>query len=180
MALVDEIFSGSYRGNARESWKRLCRFGMHKAELNIVNDASRIELLNEYAKFPKGKKIIVYPGGHRQPPRPVNRKLQRHTWGIPEDALVLGSSGHFNLSAGADWLIDALQVPGRYGVIQLLGTDPLTVFLLTRLKMSSRIYVEEKHLGWQRAWAEAAAMDIGAAIYKNPAPQFQHMGTSSN
>src|SRR5262245_4238197 len=47
IALVDEIKSGSYRGNARESWKRLCRFGMHKAELNIVNDASRIELLNE-------------------------------------------------------------------------------------------------------------------------------------
>jgi glycosyltransferase involved in cell wall biosynthesis len=180
IALVDEILSGSYRGDARESWKRLCRFGMRKAELNIVNDTFRIGLLKEYAGLPAGKRIIVYPGCYRYPPRPVDRKLQRETWGIPEDALVLGSSGHFDLSSGADWLIDALKIPGRYGVIQLLGMDPFAIFLLGRLEMSSRIYVEEKHLGWQKAWAQAAAMDIGVAIYKNPAPAFQNTGTSSN
>ena len=101
-------------------------------------------------------------------------------WGVPEDALVVGASGNFNLTAGADWLIDALKIPGRYGVIQPLGTDPLALFLLKRLEMSSRIYVEEKRLDWRTAWAQAAAMDIGVVIYKNPAPQFQHMGTSSN
>ena len=181
IALVDEIKSGSYRGDARESWKRLCRLGMRRAELNIVNDAFRIELLKEYAALPADKRVIVYPGAFRCPPPPVNRKLQRERWGVPEDALVVGFSGHFNFSAGADWLIDALKIPGRHGVIQLLGkTDPLAIFLLGRLEVSSRLYVEEKHLGWQEAWAQAAAMDIGVAIFKNPAPQFQNMGTSSN
>ena len=68
IALVDEIKSGSYRGDARESWKRLCRFGMRRAELNIVNDTSRIELLKKYAGLPEGKKIIVYPSAYRCPP----------------------------------------------------------------------------------------------------------------
>jgi glycosyltransferase involved in cell wall biosynthesis len=93
---------------------------------------------------------------------------------------VVGASGSFNLTVGADWLIDALKIPGRYGIIQPLGTDPFALFLLKRLEMSSRIYIEEKRLDWRTAWAQAAAMDIGAVIYKNPAPQFQHMGTSSN
>ena len=180
IALVDEIKSGSYRGDARESWKRLCRLGMRRAELNIVNDTFRIELLKKYARFPESKKIIVYPSAYRCPPPPVNRKLQREMWGIPEDALVVGASGGFNLTAGADWLIDALKIPGRYGVIQPVGTDPLAFFLLKRLEMSSRIYVEEKRLDWRTAWAQAAAMDLGVVIYNNPAPQFQHMGTSSN
>ena len=56
---------------------------------------------------------------------------------------MVGASGGFNLTAGADWLIDALRIPGRYGVIQPVGTDPLALFLLRRLEMSSRIYVEE-------------------------------------
>ncbi|MFM7268629.1 MAG: hypothetical protein ACKOZT_08605, partial [Cyanobium sp.] len=30
------------------------------------------------------------------------------------------------------------------------------------------------------AWRSAVGLDIGLAIYTNPAPQFQHMGTSSN
>ena len=180
IALVDEIKSGSYRGNARESWKRLCRLGMRKAELNIVNDTFRIELLKKYARLPEGKKIFVYPSAYRCPPDPVNRKLQREIWGVPEDALVVGASGSFNFTVGADWLIDALKIPGRYGIIQPLGTDPFALFLLKRLEMSSRIYIEEKRLDWRTAWAQAAAMDIGAVIYKNPAPQFQHMGTSSN
>ena len=180
IALVDEIKSGSYRGNARESWKQLCRLGMRRAELNIVNDEFRIELLKKYSGLPDSKKIIVYPSAYRCPPPPVDRKLQREIWGVPEDALVVGASGGFNLTAGADWLIDALRIPGRYGVIQPLGTDPLALFLLRRLEMSSRIYVEEKRLDWRTAWAQAAAMDIGVVIYNNSAPQFQHMGTSSN
>ena len=136
IALVDEIKSGSYRGDAPESWKWLCRLAMHRAELNIVNDACRIELLKGYARLPEGKNVIVYPSAYRCPPRPVDRKLQRKAWGLPEDALVVGASGNFNLTAGADWLIDALKVPGRYGVIQPLGIDPLALFLLKRLEMS--------------------------------------------
>ena len=80
----------------------------------------------------------------------------------------MGASGNFNLSLGADWLIDALKVPGRYGVIQPVGTDPFFLFLLRRLEMSSRIYIEEKRLDWRTAWAQAAAMDIGVVIYNNP------------
>src|SRR5262249_21351221 len=121
-----------------------------------------------------------YPSAYRCPPPPVDRKLQRETWGVPEDALVIGASGGFNLTAGVDWLIDALRVPGRHAVIQPLGADPLALFLLRRLEMNSRIYVQERRLDWRTAWAQAAAMDIGVAIYNNPAPQFQHMGTSSN
>src|SRR5262245_84694 len=74
IALVDEIMSGAYRGDARESWKRMCRFGMRKAKLNIVNDTFRMGLLKEYAGIAEGKKIIVYPGGYRNPPPPVDRK----------------------------------------------------------------------------------------------------------
>ena len=180
VALVDEIKSGAYRGNAREFWKRLCRSGMRRAELNIVNDASRVELLKEYARFSGDKKIIVYPSGFRNPPLAVDRRLQRQAWGVPENALVIGASGGFNLTAGADWLFDALRVPGRFGIIQPLGTDPLALFLMKRTEVSSRIYVEEMRLDWRKAWAQAAAIDIGVVIYKNPAPQFQHMGTSSN
>jgi glycosyltransferase involved in cell wall biosynthesis len=180
IALVDEIMSGSYRGDARESWKRLCRFAMRKAELNIVNDTFRIGLLKEYAGFSEGKKVIVYPGGYRDPPPPVDRKLQREIWGVPDDVLVVGASGNFNLDLGADWMIDSLKMPGRFGVILSLATDPFVLFLLERLENSSRMYVDGTHLGWRTAWAQAAAMDIGAVIYKHSGPQFQHMGTSSN
>src|SRR5262249_9712063 len=141
---------------------------------------SRIELLKKYAGLPNGKRIVVYPSAYRCPPAPVDRKLQRATWGVPEDDLVVGASGIFNLTTGADWLIDALKAPGRFGVIQPVATDPLALFLLKRLEMNSRIYVEEKRLDWRTAWAQAAAIDIGAVIYNTPAPQFQHMGTSSN
>jgi hypothetical protein len=180
IALVDEIKTGAYRGDARESWKRLCRLAIRGAELNIVNDASRIELLKTYAGLPEGSRILWYPSAYRSPPSAIDRKLQRKAWGVPEDAVVLGASGGFNLTAGADWLIEAVRVPGRFGVIQPVGTDPLALFLLRQLAKSSQIYVEEQRLGWRAAWAQAAAMDIGVVIYRNPAPQFQHMGTSSN
>src|SRR5262245_6876391 len=117
---------------------------MRRAELNIVNDTSRIELLQKYARLPDNKNIIVYPSAYRCPPPPVDRKIQREAWGVPEDALVVGASGNFNLTLGADWLIDALKVPGRYSVIQPGATDPFVLFLLKRLEMSPRIYIEEK------------------------------------
>ena len=180
IALVDEIKSGAYRGNARESWKRLCRHGMRAAELNIVNETSRIELLKAYAGFRENKKIIVYPSAYRRPPPPVDRRSQRQIWGVPEDALVVGASGNFNLELGADWVIDSLKVPGRFGVIQAVEIDSFVFFLLRRLEMSSPMFVQEERLDWRTAWAQSSAIDVGAVIYKNPAPQFQNMGTSSN
>jgi hypothetical protein len=182
IAWVDEIASGSYRGERSKSWKRLCRLAMRRAELNIVNDASRIDLLKEYAQLAEDKKIFVYPNAFREPPPPVNRKLQRDAWGIPEDGLVLGASGNFTDGLGADWMIDALRFPGRYGVIQGIKPDfnSFALFLLKRLEVSSRIYVQEWIVDQRTIWSQAAAMDVGIAIYKYPAAQFQRMGTSSN
>ena len=61
-----------------------------------------------------------------------------------------------------------------------MGVDSLSRFLLGHLVASDRVYVEQQHLDWRQAWAQAAAIDIGMVVYKNPAPQFQLMGTSSN
>jgi glycosyltransferase involved in cell wall biosynthesis len=180
IALVDEIRSGSYRGNARESWKRLCRLGMRRAELNIVNDTARIELLRAYAGFPERKKIIVYPSAYRCPPPPVDRKSQRQSWGVPEEAMVVGASGNFNLSVGADWVINSVKIAGRFAAIQAVGIDSFALFLLKQLELRFPMYVQEERLEWRKAWAQSAAMDVGAVIYKSPAPQFQNMGISSN
>src|SRR5262249_22787599 len=125
--------------------------------------------------------IIVYPGGFHEPPAPVDRSKQRRAWGISDDAVVIGASGGFNLSGGADWLIEALEaIPDLYAVVQPFGVDPLSRFLLRHLGVCSRTYVEQRRLDWRQAWAEAAALDIGIVVYANPAPQFQVMGTSSN
>jgi glycosyltransferase involved in cell wall biosynthesis len=181
IALADEIRSGSYRGNRSASWKKLCRFGMRRARLTIVNDHERIELQRAYANLRQDQPVIVYPGGYRNPPPPVERGRQRRIWGLPLDGLVIGASGAFNLSVGADWLVEALMKrPDVYGVIQPPGMDPLARFLLGHIAGCERIYVEPRHLAWQEAWSQAAALDIGMVVYTNPAPQFQLMGTSSN
>ena len=181
IALADEIKSDSYYGDRSEYWKRLCRFGMRRARLNIVNEAERIDLQRDYAGLSQRHKVAVYPGGYREPPAAADRSKQRRTWRIPDDAVVVGASGGFNLSAGADWLIEALEaIPDLHAVLQPLGVDPLSRFLLGHLSARDRVYVEERRLDWQEAWAQAAAIDIGVVVYNNPAPQFQLMGTSSN
>ena len=122
IALADEIKSGAYYGDRPEDWKRLCRFGMRQASLTIVNEAERIELQRDYAGLCLHSPFVVYPGGYRQPPAPVDRSNQRQAWGMPEDVLVLGASGFFNLTAGAEWLIEALEnVPDLHAVLQPLG-----------------------------------------------------------
>lgn len=179
--LADEIKSGSYYGDRSEKWKRLCRFGMRRAGLTIVNDAVRIDLQRNYADLSQHQPIVVYPGGYRQPPTPVDRSKQRRAWGIREDALIIGGSGHLNLVNGADWLIEALEaIPELHAVLQPLAFDPLARFLLEHIAARNRIYVERRRLDWYEAWAQASAVDIGLVVYKNPAPQFQLMGTSSN
>lgn len=180
IALADEIMSGSYRGDRPEYWKRLCRWALRRAPLSIVNDESRISLLRDYAGLTPNQQVIVYPGGYRNPPAPVDRFAQRRAWGIPEAAVVVAASGGFNMSGGADWLIEALHEPDLCAVIQPLGIDPLARYLLGRMAGRERVYVEERRLDWHEAWAQAAAVDIGVVVYKNQAPQFQHMGTSSN
>jgi glycosyltransferase involved in cell wall biosynthesis len=181
IALADEIKSEGYSGDRSYNWKRLCRFGMKRAKLTIVNDHTRIDLQRSYAGLSEQHRVIVYPGGYREPPMPVNRVQQRGAWGIPEDAIVIGASGGFNMSAGADWLIEALEsLPDVYAVLQPLGVGALSRYLLQHLAVQKRLYVEHQRLGWKEAWAQAAAFDIGTAIYRNPAPQFQCMGTSSN
>ncbi len=99
--LADEIKSGSYRGDASESWKRLCRWGMRRANFNIVNDTSRIALQRQYAGIGPDGKILVYPGCYREAPAPGDRDALRRDWGMPGNALVLGVSGGFNETAGA-------------------------------------------------------------------------------
>ncbi len=66
--LADEIYSGSYRGDAPERWKRLCRWGMRRSSVTIVNDGSRIPLQREYAELSVRHPVIVYPGCFFQPP----------------------------------------------------------------------------------------------------------------
>jgi glycosyltransferase involved in cell wall biosynthesis len=181
--LVDEIKAGSYRGNSSERWKGLCRWAMRRARFNIVNDSSRIQLLRDYAQLPLSEQILVYPGCFREPPQPsptLRAELRRH-WDMKPDALVVAASGGFNLTAGADWLIQALrEIPSLHAVIQPLGVDPLSLFLLKHLGMESRLFLQEDRLSWQEAWQSAVGFDIGLAIYTNPAPQFQQMGISSN
>ena len=182
-SLVDEIKSGGYRGNSPERWKQLCRWAMRRSRFTIVNDDSRVSLLREYAGLAADARVVVYPGCFHQPPKPDPefRRALRRRWGLGEDALVIASSGAFNLTAGADWLVQALQEePGLQAVIQPLAVSPLCLFLLRRLGLEGRLYLQEERLGWQEAWRSAVGLDIGLAIYTNPAPQFQHMGTSSN
>jgi hypothetical protein len=85
------------------------------------------------------------------------------------------------LTAGADWLIRALQDrPELHAVIQPLGVDPLALFLLENLPAQDRVFLQRERLSWDQAWRSAVGFDIGLAIYTNQAPQFQKMGISSN
>ncbi|MCM2316835.1 MAG: hypothetical protein NDJ92_16940 [Thermoanaerobaculia bacterium] len=181
VVLADEIRAGAYRGHAPESWKRLCRAGLRRAALTIVNDPSREALQRDYAGLSPAQPVVVYPGGYRTPPPPVDRAVQRAKWGFPESATVLGFSGLFGVGNGGHWLVEALQaIPDLHAVVQPLWTDEMTRFLLPRISGAERLYVEPTRLGWRDAWSQAAAVDLGMAIYLQPGEQFQRMGTSSN
>lgn len=182
-SLVDEIKSESYRGDRSEQWKKVCQWAIRKSGLQIVNDVNRVSLLQDYAGVRTSKTIIVYPGCFRAIPEKSldERKKIRDEWGVKEDAFVIGSSGGFNMTAGADWLLDTIrEMEDIHAVIQPLGVSPLAIFLLQSLSFSNRIYVQTERLGWREAWNSAQALDIGLCVYTNPAPQFQKMGISSN
>lgn len=179
--LADEIKSGQYRGDSPESWKGLCRFAMRRASFQIVNDQSRLELQRRYSGANERQPMLVYPGAFRNPPDGADRALLLKTWGFPSNAFVLGFSGGFNLTAGADWLVRAVQSDSEVrAVIQPLNVDPLVRLLLRKMEGHQRVFVEEHRLPWREAWSQAACFDGGVCIYRNPAPQFQNMGTSSN
>ena len=179
--ISDEIKSGSYRGDRPNYYKRLCRWLMRRSAVTVVNDASRIPLQKEYAQLPAKHTIIVYPGCFVTPPPPADKTAMRKAWGVKPDHHILCFSGGCNLTAGIDLTIDALDAFNDLHVVtQPLAVDELTRFLMVRTHNSSRIYMQEERLSWNEAWASAAVADIGVAIYRNQAPQFQNMGISSN
>ena len=181
--LADEIKSDLYYGNRPESWKRLCRWTNRHANLNIVNDAARIDLLRDYASLAPEAPVIVYPGCYHEPPTPPadHRQQLRRQWGIPEDAFVVGASGHFSLDLGADLLLEALASDqSLHAVIQPLGYNSYEQYLLEYISRFSKIYVEPKSMGWLDSWRSAVALDVGMAFYRHQGSQFQRMGISSN
>ncbi len=180
--LVDEIKAGSYRGDRSNQWKMLCKWGIKRAQFKIVNDKHRINLLIDYAGLDKKDRIIVYPGCYVQRPQPVQDSQEIKTsWGFPSDAFVIGSSGGFNLTSGADWLLDSIkEIRDIYAVIQPLGVSPLSMFLMENVEYSDRLFIQKNRLSWNEAWKNCIGFDIGLSIYTNPAPQFQKMGISSN
>lgn len=180
--LVDEIKAGSYRGDRSDMWKKCCKWAIRNADFCIVNDEHRITLLMEYVGLGKNSRITVYPGCFLERPKMLaSYKSIRRGWGVPENAFVIGSSGGFNLTSGADWLLNSLKdITDLYSVIQPIGVSELALFLINNLEYSSRLYVEKSRLDWQEAWRQAKGFDIGLCIYTNPAPQFQKMGISSN
>jgi glycosyltransferase involved in cell wall biosynthesis len=181
ITLADEIRTGSYRGNRSERWKHLCRLGMRRSTLTIVNDALRVDLQRTYVKLPISSPIIFYPGSFRKVPEAADRNAIRNALAIPPDALVLGYSGTFSQGNGGLWLVQALQAVSNLHVLgQLLVTDPLVSSLLDRLAGSERLHRVQARLEWTRAWAEIVAADIGMVVYLQDAPQFQNMGISSN
>jgi hypothetical protein len=182
-ALVDEIKSESYSGDRSIYWKRICKWGIRRARFKIVNDTSRVQLLREYVNMKEVGSIIVYPGCYREPEmKSEELRLDiRKKWGFSDTSFVIGSSGGFNMTSGADWLINYMSHDsGMHAVIQPLGVSELAVFLLDKLEFKDRIFVEKKRLSWAEAWRDAQALNVGICIYRNPAPQFQRMGVSSN
>ena len=179
--LSDEIKAGAYRGDRPGYWKRLCRWAMRRASMIIVNDRVRIALQKDYAGLATEESIIVYPGCFLETPRPGDRKAMRTRWEVADGDLVLGFSGACNLTAGIDLALDSLDCfTNIHLVTQPLTLDQLNRYLLKNHRHSNRIAIQEKRMSWQESWSSMGGVDIGIAIYTNPAPQFQLMGISSN
>jgi glycosyltransferase involved in cell wall biosynthesis len=183
ICLVDEIKSGSYRGDRSELWKKICIRAIRNSNFSIVNDNSRIGLLRQYAGLGEHKEILVYPGCFYQRPEisELKRVEYRKSWGFSNEDFIIGSSGGFNMTAGADWLLRYIKENDDVrSVIQPLGVTPLSMFLLRNLDYHKRIFIQNQRMDWNEAWESAQGLDIGICIYMNQAPQFQNMGISSN
>lgn len=179
--LCDEIRSGSYSGKRPWWYKKICRWGMRRAKIIIVNDESRIALLKSYAGLEEGSDIVVYPGCFYSPPIPIDKSHQREIWQIPNENLVVAFSGSAYTSNGIEWALQSLgEVEDVSMLIQPLSIDSLTEYLLRNLRFYKNIVLTDKRLSWQESWESMGGVDIGVALYLNPAPQFQNMGISSN
>ena len=181
ITFADEIYAGSYFGTRSEGWKSLCRRGMRRACLTVVNEEERVALQRDYAGMTGDQKIVVYPGCFHQSIPAGDRLGMRRSRGIPDDALVLSYSGVFNQGNGGLWLTQALErSPNLWVWGQILHRDPLVLDLLRQARGSERLVLEPNRLDWEDAWASMAAVDIGQVVYLQDAPQFRHMGTASN
>jgi glycosyltransferase involved in cell wall biosynthesis len=181
VVLADEIKNGSYAGDRSARWKAFCRWGMRQAELTIVNDPSRVEIQRGYAGLRPSSPVLVYPGCFREPPPPADRQATRQQWGVGPDELVLSASGMLSIDQGMDWILEALDAhPWLFGSFQPVNLTALERILLARSRWGRRVYVEPSRLPWRRAWQLAAAADVGLAIYRQQAPQWQNMGIASN
>ena len=131
--------------------------------------------------MPNDRDIIVYPGCFRHPPDARSKQTMKRKWGFGDDKLIIGDSGLFYYEHSALWLIEALVNREDFNlVIQPLNTDPLSRYLLTKIKGAERIYMEPNRIEWRDAWSQMGAVDIGVAVYRQTGPQFQNMGISSN
>lgn len=181
VTLSDEIRSGSYAGNRNQRWKGLCKWAMKRSKFLIVNDRVRINLLSDYLDLKTTDSITVYPGCFRNPPAAADRDQMRRKWNIKGQNLAVADSGVFYYEHSALWLIEALLNRDDVNlVIQPLNTDPLSRYLLTKIKGADRIYMEPNRIEWRDAWSQMGAVDIGVAVYRQNGPQFQNMGISSN
>lgn len=181
VTFADEIKSGSYAGDRSRRWKALCRAGMRRSVLTIVNEEQRVDLQRSYAGLASDAVIKVYPGCFREPPLPGDRLALRAARSLPADGLVLCYSGVMNHGNGGLWMAEALRAcPELWVWGQIVNLDPLTRGLLERLQGSERLVLERARLSWQDAWSSMAAADIGMVVYLQDAPQFRHMGIASN
>lgn len=179
--LADEIRSGSYRGERAEYWKKTCRWAMRRADLTIVNDESRISLQRGYAGLKADDNVVVYPGCFLEPPQAVERNSARAKLDIKPSQLVLAFSGYFSIHNGIDWALESLDsLPNTVMTIQPLSVNDLSAYLLSKHKAHKQLRIAPKRLSWKDSWASMGAADIGVSIYRNPGPQFQNMGISSN
>lgn len=179
--LADEIRSGSYYGSTPEYWKKMCRWGMRRAQFNIVNDGSRIVLQQEYAGLQSTKNVFVYPGCFRTVPASSDRIVERKRWGISENQFVIGHSGWLNHVTGIDWVLEGVKENlDHSAVLQPMEMDQTLRYLVENFIASDRLFIESGRLGWRESWSSMASVDVGVIVYRNQGPQFQSMGTSSN
>ena len=181
ITLADEIKSGSFGGNRNPRWKSLCRWGMRRSALTVVNDQSRINLQREYVGLPDDAEIVVYPGCFREPPVGGDKYSLRSDRDIPAEAVVLAYSGVLNIGNGGLWLGKLLAERKDVHVLgQIIQDDELVIGLLRNIQGAERLYLESKRVSWKAAWSNIKAADIGIVVYLQDGPQFQHMGISSN
>lgn len=182
ITLADEIKNGSYSGNRGHRWKALCRRGMRKSHVTIVNESRRVEIQREYAGMSDKDAFTVYPGCYRKPPESRGASELRTRRGIPLGAPLVCYSGVFNEGNGALWLSRAVEQanPSVWFWAQIGTTGLLTRQLLKRARGGERLVVEDDVLPWREAWASMGAADIGIVVYLQDAPQFRNMGIASN